>query len=377
MKNSNWRNVKLGEYASFTTGKLDSNAAKPDGKYPFFTCSRETFRTDTFSFDTECVLLAGNNAAGIFPLKYFVGKFDAYQRTYIIEPLDRTKLSTRFLYYALRLQLEYMKSISTGAATKFLTKTILDNLEITIPEFETQRRIADILSAYDNLIENNARRIRVLEQMAQAVYQEWFGKVDVSADSLPKGWKLVKLSEIAEINSTSIKNGNEPEEITYIDIASVSTGKIDVVQPMKFSSAPSRARRIVKHGDVIWSTVRPNRKSFSLIINPIENMVVSTGFAVLRAKSVPFSFLYLATTTDSFASYLTNHATGAAYPAVNSSDFENAEIVLPSKESLTRFEEITVPMFILRENLMLKNTNLRQARDLLLPCLVSGEIELK
>ena len=74
-----WRTGALGDLVSFKTGKLDSNAAVLDGGYPFFTCSQETLRTDTFSFDTECVLLAGNNANGIFPLKYFHGKFDALE----------------------------------------------------------------------------------------------------------------------------------------------------------------------------------------------------------------------------------------------------------------------------------------------------------
>jgi type I restriction enzyme, S subunit len=89
---------KLGELVTFKTGKLDSNAAVPDGDYPFFTCSQETLRTNTFSFDTECVLLAGNNATGIFPLKYFKGKFDAYQRTYVVRPSDTNVLNTKFLY---------------------------------------------------------------------------------------------------------------------------------------------------------------------------------------------------------------------------------------------------------------------------------------
>src|SRR3989442_863437 len=114
---------KLGDLVSFKTGKLDSNAAKPNGAYPFFTCSQETLRTDTYSFDTECVLLAGNNANGIYPLKYYSGKFDAYQRTYVIRSLDPRRLLNRYLYYALRLELELLKSISTGAATKFLTLT--------------------------------------------------------------------------------------------------------------------------------------------------------------------------------------------------------------------------------------------------------------
>lgn len=200
--------------------------------------------------------------------------------------------------------------------------------------------------------------------------------MDANAKSLPEGWEITKLSKIADVNSTSIKRGNEPEEISYVDIASVSTGKIDLIQPMKFPDAPGRARRIVQHGDVIWSTVRPNRKSYSLIINPPQNMIVSTGFAVLRAKSVPFSYLYLATTTDDFAGYLTNHAIGSAYPAVNSSDFEDAEIILPPKDLLNRFDELATPMFLMREALLAKNANLRRTRDLLLPRLVGEEVRV-
>jgi type I restriction enzyme S subunit len=83
------------------TGKLDSNAAELNGEYPFFTCSPETLRINTFAFDTEAVLLAGNNADGIYPLKYYNGKFNAYQRTYIIESLDDNRLNVKFLYYLL------------------------------------------------------------------------------------------------------------------------------------------------------------------------------------------------------------------------------------------------------------------------------------
>ncbi len=164
--------VPMGEVATFKTGKLDSNAAVENGAYPFFTCSRDTFRTNTYSFDDEVVLLAGNNANGIYPLKYFKGKFDAYQRTYVIRPIDESKLDTRFLYFALRPQLDHLRSVSTGSATKFLTMGLLSNLEIPLPDLPTQRKIAGILSAYDDLIENNLRRIKILEEMAQSLYRE-------------------------------------------------------------------------------------------------------------------------------------------------------------------------------------------------------------
>ena len=85
---SSFERIKIKDIVTFKTGKLDSNAAENDGKYPFFTCAQQTLRINKHAFDTECVLLAGNNAAGIFPLKYYKGKFNAYQRTYIIEPID-------------------------------------------------------------------------------------------------------------------------------------------------------------------------------------------------------------------------------------------------------------------------------------------------
>src|SRR5256885_15137979 len=165
---------RLRDLVSFRTGKLDSNAAKPNGAYPFFTCSQETLRTNTYSFDTECVLLAGNNANGIYPLKYFHGKFDAYQRTYVVKPRDQEVLTTKFLYYALRPKLSEFRSFSTGAATKFLTMTILNETAIEVPPLLVQRRIAGILSASDELMEKNRRRIRLLEAMAPALHRGWF-----------------------------------------------------------------------------------------------------------------------------------------------------------------------------------------------------------
>jgi len=123
-----------------------------------------------------------------------------------------------------------------------------------------------------------------------------------------------KLGKIADINASSLKKGQEPDEINYIDIASVSTGQIDKIEHLAHSDAPSRARRVVKSGDIIWSTVRPNRKSYSVILNPPPNLIVSTGFAVISAKHAPYTYLYHALTTNDFVGYLTNHATGAAYP---------------------------------------------------------------
>ena len=103
-----WKEYKLGEFATFKTGKLNSNAAVENGCYPFFTCSPETLRINDYAFDQKAILLAGNNAEGNFNIKYYEGKFNAYQRTYVINPIDK-RLDIKFLYYALSICLQSFK----------------------------------------------------------------------------------------------------------------------------------------------------------------------------------------------------------------------------------------------------------------------------
>ncbi len=280
----------------------------------------------------------------------------------------------------------YIKPITTGVNIPHISGRQILDYGFNLPDPPTQRKIAGILSTYDDLIENNLRRIKILEQMAQSLYREWFVHfrfpghesarfIDSELGQIPKGWEVKKLAEIAGVNAGSIRATSAPEEIQYIDIASVSTGSIDNIEAMSFEFAPSRARRIVRHGDIIWSTVRPNRRSFSLIIDPAENLIASTGFAVLSARSVPWSYLYQATTTEDFTSYLVNHASGAAYPAVNSGIFENAVVVVPPGDLLTRFNAMAEANQVLQHKLHRHNQTLRRTRDLLLPKLLSdGEM---
>jgi len=288
-----------------------------------------------------------------------------------------------YFYFAGRDGVEHVKSYAKGAAVPGISLGILKGLKIALPPLHVQRRIASILSAYDDLIENNTRRIAILEEMARRLYEEWFvhfrfpgHEVAGRDDKLPNGWERVPLKEIASVNPESIKPRSAPSSINYIDIASVSPGRIDQIQAMNFVDAPSRARRKITSGDILWSCVRPNRRSHALVLSPEPDTVASTGFAVLRAEKVPHSYLYQAVTTDAFVAYLVNHATGAAYPAVKQTDFEVAQITVPSSGLLKKFAGIAEPMVALAHVLFQRNTNLRTQRDLLLPKLVSGEIDV-
>ncbi|MFU0815181.1 MAG: Restriction endonuclease subunit S [Rahnella inusitata] len=171
---SKFRKVKLGEILIFKTGKLDSNAAENNGAYPFFTCSPVTLSINSYAFDDEVVLLAGNNANGVFSVKYYNGKFNAYQRTYVISPIDNTEVNMRWLYFRIKHVTSELQQMSVGTATKFLTKKILDSFEIELPPLQEQAYQADILWSLQEKITNNEAINQTLEQMAQALFKSWF-----------------------------------------------------------------------------------------------------------------------------------------------------------------------------------------------------------
>lgn len=335
-----------------------------------------------------CITIVGANVGemGIVP-----AELDGANLTENCVRLTGTgRVTQGFLRYALLSDdaQGQMKVVAGGAAQPKLGIYKIEAVEIPLPLLPTQRKIASILSAYDDLIENNTRRIAILEEMAQAIYREWFVNfrfpghanaklVDSALGNIPDGWEVVTLAEIADVNARSVNKWSVPDNINYIDIASVSTGRIDEIRSMPFSESPGRARRIVRHGDVIWSTVRPVRRSYSIILDPLPDTIASTGFAVLSAKTVPFSYVYFATTTDDFATYLVNHATGSAYPAVNGKDFENARVILPRLDILAQFDDAVGDMLLMGHRLLVKNRNLRTTRDLLLPKLVSGQLDVE
>jgi type I restriction enzyme S subunit len=280
------------------------------------------------------------------------------------------------------------KNMLTGATVDRIPLTTFPDFPVTVPPLPIQRRIAGILSAYDDLIENSQRRIGVLERMARGLYREWFVKfrfpghesvplVASPLGDIPQGWEVKKLGEVADVNRAQINGRTAPSELYYIDISSVSPGRIDALTAYAFTEAPGRARRIVQHGDTLWSCVRPNRRSYAQILYPLPDTIASTGFAVLTATKVSSTFLYLATTTDDFVAYLTNNATGSAYPAVTAATFEKAEMLIPPVALLEQFAKSTKPVSELIHTLQRKIQNLRRTRDLLLPRLMSGELAVK
>lgn len=302
------------------------------------------------------------------------------QRLGLVRTEGKEAIDRGFLYYLLNSPAykAQVRASATGATVRHTAPTRIEHCHVTVPtDPGEQRAIAEILEWHDEGILQTARQLELFKESARQIYTEWFVRLRFPRRGIKSPtWPTQPLSSIANINTESLGRKFPWETLLYIDISSVSPGFIEQKAEYPVAEAPGRAKRLVAHGDIIWSCVRPNRRSHALVLNPEENLVVSTGFATIRATSVPWSYLYLTLTTDAFVAYLESHAQGAAYPAVTGRDFERAEVLVPPPDVLERFDVLAKPIFEQIENLKNQITQLRQARDLLLPRLISGQLRL-
>lgn len=375
---------KAKDLVSFKTGKLDSNAAEVGGIYPFFTCSQETYAINTYAFDTECVLLAGNNATGVFPLKYYKGKFNAYQRTYVIQALDKKIINIKYFYYFLRPLLIAFQQQSTGATTKFLTIKILHNLDVALPSMDVQKKIVGILSSYDDLIENNKKRIQILENMAEELYKEWFVRFRFPnwentefEKGIPKNWEIIGFSELVSINPKESLDKNEIYRFVGMEYLSTDSSFF-YSDEYRLGNSGSKFR----NGDVLFPRITPcveNGKK-GLVSTLEENEVAcgSTEFIVFREKVLPKEYIYLLCKQPSFRQHAEQSMIGASgRQRVTLNCFNKFNLPLPNNEILKIFTKHTKNYFNLIVELHLMNKKLAEIRDSLLPRLISGKLSVE
>ena len=309
------------------------------------------------------------------------------QHVSIIRP--NKDVDSRYLNYYLAspaMQGYLLNIASTGASRNAITKGMIEKLVIPFPDMDSQRRIASILSAYDNLIENNNKRIRLLEQMAEILYKEWFvrfrfpGHENVEFENgLPKGWKIWSISKLCDINRKTLNSKNKGLEIEYLDTSSITCNQIVGTESYVFEEAPSRARRIVKHNSIVFSTVRPNLKHYGLLKNIPDNLIVSTGFAVFDSKYDIANIIYLFLSSQEVVDYCQLIAEGAVatYPSIKPEEIGRLKIALPNIEIAEKWNGKLESLYSEILNIQKQNTLLTRQRDLLLPRLMSGKLEVK
>lgn len=345
------------DICNITTGKLDSNAAMKNGEYPFFTCSPITLNIDSFAFDIEAVLLAGNNAAGKFSIKYYNGKFNAYQRTYVINAKSNISLLNRYLYFALSLQLTKLQNLSTGAATKFLTLGILKQIYIPIPNLKIQEKITSILSNYDDLIENNLKRIALLEESARLLYQEWFVKFrfpdcKIGDKGFPDGWTMCSLSDLVTLHY-----GKSLKESARED------GDIPVFGS---SGIVGRHNKFLVKGP---SIIVGRKGNVGSVYYTAEDCFAIDTVYFIKSEEVTFYNFFLLQSQDFVSS-------DTAVPGLNRNYAYSLKVLKPAQTLLKKFEDTVAPMFEQIQILSISIDQLQKARDELLPKLVSGKIKV-
>ena len=375
--------AKLKDISLIKTGKLDSNAAEENGVYPFFTCDPQTLRINTWAYDTKAVLLAGNNASGNYTAKYYEGKFNAYQRTYIIESFDDLQLNVRYLCYAMNLQLQLLKTMSAGSTTKFLTIKMLHGLDIPFPNIEAQNKIANILSAYDDLIENNQKQIKLLEEAAQRLYKEWF--VDLRfpgyettpiIDGVPQGGRLDEVKSVVSLLSGyAFKSSDFVDNGKYgiVTIKNVQDGNFDGENVNTIAEIPSKmpSHCNLNNGDILLSLT--GNVGRVCLVNG-DKYLLNQRVAKLDSKYPAYAYC-LFRNKDMF-DIMNNLANGAAQQNLSPIRTENVRILIPSDILIKKFEDVVSPMIAKMLMLNKSNSNLKQARDRLLPKLMSGELEV-
>lgn len=260
-----YKKVRIGDLTKIRTGKLDANAASDDGKYPFFTCSREPLKISSYTYDCECVLVAGN---GDLNVKYYQGKFDAYQRTYIIEENGEGSLYVPYLYYFMERYIEELRKQAIGGVIKYIKLENLTEALIPLPDIKIQKHIVFNLSKAKGLIDKRTEQIGELDTLIKARFVEMFGDPIKN----PMGWKVKKLGEL----SIQINSGNTPKggEQVYVDkgIAFFRSQNVwknrlemDDIAYIDETMHKSMSRSSLKHGDILMTkTGRINTENSSL-----------------------------------------------------------------------------------------------------------------
>lgn len=319
---------------------------------------------------------------------------NAYLNQNIVRIIPNNDLDNTYLFYALKANhfSTYCVLRGQGAANQAsITLDTIFRFKFKVHNFTAQKRIADILSAYDNLIENNNKRIRLLGQMAENLYKEWFvrfrfpGYKDVEfIDGFPKDWEKVKLDDVLNKIATGLnprKNFVLGEgENFYVTIKNMADNtvyldnKCDKVNDDAIIKINKRSD--LKIGDLLFSGIGTIGR-VCLIDIPTNNWNISESVFTMRAnKKISSEFLFMLLLSQDVQNYCQSKANGSAQKGIRMGDLRKYTFLLPTKNVINDFTNQISP--ILRNVSLLRNenNNLIQQRDLLLPRLMSGKLEV-
>lgn len=292
--------------------------------------------------------------------------------------LDESKCYPKFIYYQLRSEHigRWLEKVSIGATMPSLNTGLLSGIEMVLPPIEIQKQIAGILSAYDDLIENNQKQIKLLEEAAQRIYKEWF--VDLCfpghenteiVDGVPEGWNEKTLSQVANVimgqSPKSEFYNSEKKGLPFHQ--GVGSYGVRFVMDDIYSTSYTR---IAEPNSILFSVRAPVGR-----LNITKNkVVIGRGLAAINQTDGCQSYLYYLLKNKFFKDNIVGN--GSIFASVSKDELLNQKFLIPERNLMMQFEKIVSQMDKQIENLDSKNKKLIEARDRLLPKLMSGEVEV-
>ena len=299
---------------------------------------------------------------------------------------DQRRADTRFVKYLFDAVLKVrFQSFTQGAAQDNLSQAKLLSIKFPVPDLAVQKKIADTLSAYDDLIENNRRRIALLEEAARLLYREWFvhfrfpGYEDAKiVDGLPVGWELLPSSRVIEVNPKTFHSNDGL--MTYVPMSALSQYGMVVDRVLLENRKKSTSVRF-RNGDTLFARITPSlengKTGFVQFLAQDEVACGSTEFIVLRGGRVSSYFVYLTARQGEFRENAIRSMVGSSgRQRVQSSCFDRYLVAVPPCGVARLFDETVGELFRQIKTLDQQNQRLAQARDLLLPRLMNGEIAI-
>jgi restriction endonuclease S subunit len=343
-----WEIKKLGEVCKIQTGKLDANAKVDDGEYPFFTCDSKPYRIDKFAFDDEAILISGNGSL-VGHVDYYKGKFNAYQRTYVL---------TRFNSYYLPFLVHYLKNFlrsyiyanKKGGCIPYITLPILQNFQIPYPPLEEQERIVEELDCLSGVIEKKKQQLKELDALAQSIFYEMFGNPLENE----RGWAVTVLGAISikienGYNAKLEKDTYKAEGIPYFRCQNIWWNNIDysdMVYIDEMTNEKMKSSSLMKNDLVISKIGRTYTENSSLgrtaIYEGEDNKANISGnlcFVRLNDSVVPKFVLYILTLKEYREWAKINTPGGIDKRAMSVSQISNFPIILPTYSLQQQFAE--------------------------------------
>lgn len=325
-----WTYKRLGDLCRIRTGKLDANAADDDGLYPFFTCSVTPLRINKYAYDCECVLVAGN---GDLNVKYYSGKFNAYQRTYIIESNDKNVLDVRYLYMFLSEYVTILRKKSIGAIIKYIKLGYLTEAKLLLPPISEQQSIFEYLdSAFAKIDALKANAEQALNE-AKALFQ-----ASLKEMLEPKeGWEEKTLKEIVHPDCSLSYGIVQPGEhvkdgvpvVRPVDFNDKVIVRAEGLKRTKREISDAYKRTILKGGEILLC-VRGTTGTMGLASDELQGCNVTRGIVpIFFGDNVNKMFVYYQLLSPKLQREIQKKTTGAALKQINIKDLRAILLMFP------------------------------------------------